>query len=284
MAKDAYYFSHDSNARHDPKITAMRGVYGSEGYGWYWMLIEMMRDANGYALDMHSKYAFNAYAMQLHTTADRIASFINDCIHEFELFASDGEYFWSESLLKRMELRDERSEKAKKAAEARWGKTRKNAKDDANASKNTSEGNANAVDNDALKERKEKESKGKEIKENNYYSESLSFFTSQFVLIPSPFLIEQLNQLIDEYSDVWVLKALQTALMANKKDLRYVAGILTKWRDIGDNEPWNHDKKPQSKPGKPQIPTVAATESDPISEEELAELRKLAKKFDDEGG
>ncbi|MDQ7860585.1 DUF4373 domain-containing protein [Peribacillus frigoritolerans] len=55
MSKDAYYFTHDSNARHDPKVTAMRGVYGSEGYGWYWMLIEMLRESNDYKLDMHSK-------------------------------------------------------------------------------------------------------------------------------------------------------------------------------------------------------------------------------------
>ena len=31
--KDAYFFSHDCNARNDPKILALRSVYGAEGYG-----------------------------------------------------------------------------------------------------------------------------------------------------------------------------------------------------------------------------------------------------------
>ncbi len=31
--KDAYYFPHDCNARNDPKILALRSVFGAEGYG-----------------------------------------------------------------------------------------------------------------------------------------------------------------------------------------------------------------------------------------------------------
>lgn len=31
--KDAYFFAHDCNARNDPKILALRSVYGAEGYG-----------------------------------------------------------------------------------------------------------------------------------------------------------------------------------------------------------------------------------------------------------
>lgn len=153
MAKEAYYFSHDSNARHDPKITAMRGVYGMLGYGWFWTLVEMMREADGYKLDMKSKYAFNAYAIQTQCECNAIASFVHDCIHEFELFSSDGDSFWSESLLRRMELKESKSEKARNSAKARW--------ENANASKN----NANASKIDAktmqVKERKVKESKVK---------------------------------------------------------------------------------------------------------------------------
>ena len=31
--KDAYFFSHDCNARNDPKILALRSVYGARGTG-----------------------------------------------------------------------------------------------------------------------------------------------------------------------------------------------------------------------------------------------------------
>jgi hypothetical protein len=44
--KDAYYFSHDTNARNDPKIAAMRQSYGVEGYGLYWIVVEMLAERN----------------------------------------------------------------------------------------------------------------------------------------------------------------------------------------------------------------------------------------------
>lgn len=152
MAKDVLYFSHDSNAHRDPKIIAMRAVYGAEGYGWFWMLIEMMRESDGYKLEMQSKYAFHAYALQLQCDSNAFASFVHDCINEFNLFLSDGDYFWSESLLRRMQIKDEKSEKAKRSAEARWKKSSRNA--------NASENNANASKIDAYKESKGKVSKG----------------------------------------------------------------------------------------------------------------------------
>lgn len=154
MSKDAYYFSHDSNARHDPKITAMRSVYGSEGYGWYWMLIEMMREADGYRLEMQGKYTFNAYAMQMHSDCNTIERFVHDCINEFYLFASDGSQFWSESLLRRMDIREKTSEVRRSAANKRWGKSKRDA-------------NASSIDAKAMqgKESKRNESKGNEKKE-----------------------------------------------------------------------------------------------------------------------
>src|SRR5690242_1752539 len=129
MAKKAPFFSHDMNARHDPKISAMRGVYGAEGYGWFWMLVEMMAESDGYQLDCKSKYSFTGYAMQLQCKHEDLQKFALDCINEFELFESDGEYFWSNSLRKRMEYRDAVSEKRAAAANKRWEKEQVDAND-----------------------------------------------------------------------------------------------------------------------------------------------------------
>lgn len=160
MAKKAPFFSHDMNARHDPKISAMRSVYGPAGYGWFWMLVEMMAESDGYKLDCKSKYTFNAYAMQLQCTSDAVHQFVTDCITEFELFESDGMYFWSNSLRKRMQYRDTVAEKRAEAANKRWG----NQSSDANASKNNanaSENDSNAMQNDA------NETKQNETKQNH---------------------------------------------------------------------------------------------------------------------
>lgn len=165
--KEAYYFSHDSNARHDPKILSMRSVYGSEGYGWYWIIIEMLREQDNFKIEI-TKYVWNALAMQTQCNADAMHSFVEDCINEFKLFSSDGEFFWSESLNRRMEIKSDKSEKARKAAEARWKKS-SNSKDSAKAEPKQSDGNADALqthsDRNAIKESKVKESKENKNKE-----------------------------------------------------------------------------------------------------------------------
>jgi hypothetical protein len=140
MAKDAYYFSHDSNARNDEKILSLRMELGMEGYGIYWAIIEMLRDSTDYRMRTQCE----RIAFELHADSEHIKSVMND----FELFESDGEYFWSESLLRRMEIKEERSKKASLSAKARWDK--------AKTMRTHSEGNANAMQG--------KESKGKESK------------------------------------------------------------------------------------------------------------------------
>ena len=48
--KDAYYFSHDSNARNDQRLIKIRMKYGMEGYGVYFGIIEILREQENYAL------------------------------------------------------------------------------------------------------------------------------------------------------------------------------------------------------------------------------------------
>ena len=55
MAKETYYFSHDSNAITDTKILNMRADYGLEGYGLFWAIIEMMRNEESYKLQADKK-------------------------------------------------------------------------------------------------------------------------------------------------------------------------------------------------------------------------------------
>ena len=176
MTKEAYYFSHDSNARHDPKILEMRSVYGAEGYGWYWIIIEMLREQSDYKIKL-TKYVWNALAMQMQCSADAAHKFVSDCINEFKLFESDGEYFWSNSLIRRMKSRDERSEKARKAAQARWQKANndKGSGDSDDVEDEQCDSNADAMqtqcDSNAIKEKKIKEKKIKENKERERYGD-----------------------------------------------------------------------------------------------------------------
>jgi hypothetical protein len=139
--KDTFYFSHDYNARNDPKLIKLLMKLGQEGKGVYWDLIEMLYEQDGY-LKLNE---CESYAFALHTHCD----LLNSVIRDFDLFTVNNTVFYSESVLKRLEKRRIISEKAVISANKRW----KNA----NAMPTHSEGNA----------RKGKERKGKENKINN---------------------------------------------------------------------------------------------------------------------
>lgn len=116
-AKGAYYFSHDSNARNDEKLIAVRMKLGVEGYGIYFMILERLLEATDYM----SIKDYNIIAFDLRVSAEKVKSVIED----FGLFnfTDDGKKFFSESFLNRMKpldnMREQRSQAGKKSAEKR---------------------------------------------------------------------------------------------------------------------------------------------------------------------
>lgn len=153
MAKESFYFSHDSNARNDDKMIAVRMRLGAEGYGIFFMILERLRESSDYM----SVKDYNVIAFDLRVSSEKIKSVIED----FGLFAftDDGKRFYSESFLKRMSIKDERSDKARKAAEARWKRSPDKQVVSASAMQAHSESNPNAM---PLKEKKKKEIKESE--------------------------------------------------------------------------------------------------------------------------
>jgi len=100
MSKD--WFKHDINARHDVKIVAMRDKYGASGYGAWWMLIEILRDTDGYKLPLRE-----VPLLRHSLNFPEVEAFVDDCINVYFLLESDDEYVWSESLMRRMEAYEE---------------------------------------------------------------------------------------------------------------------------------------------------------------------------------
>ncbi|WP_099465592.1 Lin1244/Lin1753 domain-containing protein [Parabacteroides provencensis] len=145
MAKDAYYFPHDSNARNDEKIISVRIKHQAEGYGVYFMLLERLRESADYT----SIKDYNMIAFDLRVDA----SLVKSIVENFGLFqfTDDGKRFYSESFTRRMKLKDDKSEKARESANRRWNKCE--------GSANASNTNTNASKNDAIKESKVKKEK-----------------------------------------------------------------------------------------------------------------------------
>ena len=123
MAKKTSYFSHDSNARNDEKILAVRMRLGAEGYGIYFMLIERLRDESDYT----SVKDYNMIAFDLRVSAEKVKSVVED----FGLFSftDNGKRFFSESFMERMQFKDElsskNSENGRKGALKRWNNNKK---------------------------------------------------------------------------------------------------------------------------------------------------------------
>jgi hypothetical protein len=113
--KDAYYFSHDSNARNDEKIIALRMKHGMEGYGIYFAILERMREEKDY---FHVK-DYNIIAFDLRVSN----SLIKSVVENFGLFqcAEDGSRFYSKSFLERMNAKDKTKLKLSEAGKSGGG-------------------------------------------------------------------------------------------------------------------------------------------------------------------
>ena len=114
---DTLYFSHDYNASKDPKLLRVRKQLGHAGIGLYWELIELLyKNDNAIAIA-----DLDAIAIELDADEEALQHLIND----FGLFEKTDEYVFSPSINKRIEKRQEISDKRREAINSRY-KNKKN--------------------------------------------------------------------------------------------------------------------------------------------------------------
>lgn len=106
------YFTHDYNARNDIKLKKLFIKEGLTGIGLYWCLVETLYERGGY---LEPDY-ISIIAFDYRIDEDTVRRVIND----YELFKTDENSIYSESVLKRLNVRKDKSEKAKKSVSARW--------------------------------------------------------------------------------------------------------------------------------------------------------------------
>ena len=156
MSKHTYYFKHDLNAHEDEKILDLRMEHGMEGYGIYWLLIELLASSTDYAMGFNPKrIAFSNSASE---------QVVKSVIEDFDLFVVGDGIFTSKSLRDRMMRLDEIKNKRAEAG-------RKGGKSKANAKQLLSKREAIAKQKQAEERREEKRKeekthKGSSLKEN----------------------------------------------------------------------------------------------------------------------
>ena len=164
--KKTNYFSHDSNARNDDKILAVRMKFGAEGYGIYFMMLERLREDSKYM----SIRDYNMIAFDFRTSVDKIKSIVED--FGLFIFTEDGNYFYSENFNERMSIKDEKTEKrsiaGRKGMASRYAKKQQN--DNNVITKLDNLDNNVITDEEKNLTSKVKERKEKKRKENNTFT------------------------------------------------------------------------------------------------------------------
>jgi hypothetical protein len=161
--KNAEYFSHDCNAKDDPKIMLLMAQLGLEAYGIYWILVEYLRQQPGYQAPL---ILLDPLSRRYGSSKEKFEAVVT----RFGLFELDGETFYSPSLNRRMSPLDNKRERMQQLALKRWSKDGDN-----NAMRTHSVGIAQAMQS-KVKKSKVKESKVKKSKEeNNTLPDSLPY-------------------------------------------------------------------------------------------------------------
>jgi DnaD/phage-associated family protein len=240
VAKDAYYFSHDSNARNDEKILMLRAEHGWQGYGLYWALLEMMFEATETCLS-HAK--IKGIAISYNVDITLLESVISTCKKE-QLFVSNGTVFWSESLRERkqkfLDLKRQKSDAGRKGMANRWGTD-----------------NAVITENNKVKESKEKEIKGKETTT----AAIVDKFSNNIHPI-TPIELDKLTAYLDDgFEPAVIVYAIERAVTQGKRNLAYIEGVLKRLRGqnlltMADVEAAERDYQDR-KIGKPDAPKEA---------------------------
>lgn len=243
--KNTYYFPHDFNASNDIKLQKLIMKMSYEGLGLYWTIVEMLYKQGG-KIEL-SECDSIAFAMR--TDSEKIKQLIDI------VFEKNENYFWSNSVLDRLKMIEDKSKKAKQSAKKRW--TNQPKRYDANALQTQSEGNANKV-------KKSKVNKTKENKEEETKKYPLSYLSN----IP--------EQDLEEFVEKFNCSKLQVKSKSNavidwckgegkkKKDYK---STLNNWlrRDYGERAPKQEFK--------PDLPVEA------VSPEKMAEFRKNRQKL-----
>jgi hypothetical protein len=100
MTKDRFWFEHDSNAHDNPKILDLRMQIGWCAYGAFWAIVELLRDAEGYTIELSR---LGGICFNLRIERDWV-----ETMFSIGLLERDDERFWSSTLQGRMEKWDEK--------------------------------------------------------------------------------------------------------------------------------------------------------------------------------
>ena len=276
MALIKTYFSHDINSLADPKIVIMINLHGVISYAWWWMLLEKLAEAPDYKLPCN-RFTYLGLSIVMDIRPETLVfskclaneskclaneskclaneakvsneilleNFINSLINDCNLLETDGEFFWSPGLLKRVTLRESKnseiSEKRRQAGrlgglakknfakqtEANAKQTEANAKQNqANLANNIKENNIKDIEREIRARANDDpisvfEDEPRPVSKNKKVYELYMKKVSEI----SPVIKERLDDLVEVYGVDSVVVAINTTHEAGGNSIKYVETV-----------------------------------------------------------
>lgn len=255
--KDAYYFPHDCNARNDPKVLALRSVYGAEGYGVYFMAIEILREQVDYRLPV-TKYLFPTLALQMQCECSRVQEIIEDCCKDFALLVNDGESLYSPSLLRRMEQMERISSARREAARKRWDKESGDGVCGGDAKAQQKQSKEKNRKEDKRRAEESRQEQGPPAPQDAGLAAVMSSYLDRVNPTPSSRSLEELKGYVARLGPEVCLRAIDKALDAGKARWDYIRGILRRLEADGirslaqwEQQEAERERQRQGAPGGP---------------------------------
>lgn len=218
--KDSYYFPHFYNARHDRKIKRIRKDLGIEGYGIFFMLLEVLREQTDLKYPMAD---VDLLADEFGTSVAKIEA----VLRSYDLFTIDAEnMFFSTKLMVFLQPYIEKSERARRANEIRWSKYKQLEQNGEKSIHLDSDLDSICyTDQNPSKVSKVKYKRVKNIKVSKVSPEK--FYNDNFSPI-TPFIAEQIKEYIenDGIEEEMIVSVMEMSLINNAKSWNYVKSVL----------------------------------------------------------
>ena len=227
---------------------------GAEGYGIFFMLIERLREEEGYK----STIDYDTLAFDLRVEPEKVKQVVEN--YDLFKFTEDGKYFYSDSFNERMEMMDLKRKKlaeaGKKGAEKRWGNKPKDSNAIATPKQSHSNTNSDliAIDSNKIKLNKIKLNKTKLNKnkvvvsetneaenladepatttEQKQISDVLNFYENHFGMT-SEYIRQSILKWCNDLNPALVKRALEISVEDNVLKFRYANAILVDWAHKG---------------------------------------------------
>lgn len=116
MSKDSFWLKHDYNSRNDEKVLELRSVFGAEGYGIFWMLVETMAENNNGGV---KACLMGGLSHGYGIAKDKLCEIIKYSLSIDLMYEKDG-FYYSKRLDKHKEERRQFSQNGSIGASKRW--------------------------------------------------------------------------------------------------------------------------------------------------------------------